>query len=156
MDPKNPSHIAWAYHFPEQRKTADWYWALGLLGVAIAVAAVLLGNLLFALVVVLSMFALGFAANHPEHEKEYSISNKGITIGEEFYSFQSLESYYLDHEDSSQTFLRLKSEHFLVPLISFPVPQEYVDDIARIMRVRLKEEHLEEPLGHKILERLGF
>ena len=43
-----------------------------------------------------------------------------------------------------------------MPLIIMPIPEDHIDDIESIIESRLPEEHLEEPLAHKILEFFGF
>jgi hypothetical protein len=37
-----------------------------------------------------------------------------------------------------------------------PIPEEFIDEIEAILEPRLAEEHLEEPLAHKLLEIFGF
>ncbi|MEZ4194956.1 MAG: hypothetical protein R3B53_00960 [Candidatus Paceibacterota bacterium] len=43
-----------------------------------------------------------------------------------------------------------------MPLLVIPLPPDNIDDIEDILKDRLPEEHLEEPLFVKILEIFGF
>jgi len=50
----------------------------------------------------------------------------------------------------------IKSDRKLMPLIVMPLPEDHIDDIDDILKEKLEEEHLEEPLFMKILELFGF
>ena len=43
-----------------------------------------------------------------------------------------------------------------MPLIVLPIPSDHIDDIESILKEKLEEEELTEPLFVKILELFGF
>lgn len=146
------------YHHTD--KTADWFWTLGIIALSIAVAAIIFGNVIFAMVVLLGAFVMGmYAARHPD-DIEIEISAKGIRAGDTLFPYRTLESFWIDDEDPKDDIpprLLVKSTKLIMPLLVFHLTFEVdPEDIRDILSVYLKETHLEEPLAHKMLESLGF
>ncbi len=156
MNPEVKS-IEWeapAHYFLE--KKADWFWALGILTLAGTVAAIFVGNILFGILVLLSGAIMGIMANREPEIIPFALTTRGVHIDEVLYPYTTLESYYIETENPQGPLLFLKSERTFMHLIVIPLPEDYVDEIEAIIERRLRQEHLEEPLGHKILELLGF
>ena len=62
-----PPFIWEAHEYIFQEKTSDWYWAVGIIAVSLAVLLIIFGNVLFALVVLIGSFTLSiFAARRPD------------------------------------------------------------------------------------------
>lgn len=137
-------------------KTADWYWVLGILAVAGSVTSIIFGNVLFGIVILLAGMTMFITGNRKPRVIPFEVSPRGVRIDSDLYPFATLESYYIDEEDYLGPQLLVKSKKLFVPLLLLPIPEEYIDDIESIIAPRLLEEHLEEPLAHKIMEFLGF
>jgi hypothetical protein len=150
-----PRDIRWVYEPEHRLRNADWFWVLGIIATAGAVVAILLSNFLFALVIVLSAFLVGVMAMRPPITVHYAVSARGVHLNERFYPFQSLDSYFFDDAESVPK-LRLKSKHSFAPLLSIPVPNEYMHDVERFVAARLPEEEIEEPFAYRVLEFFGF
>ncbi len=149
--------ITWeAPEYTRGVKGGDWYFALGILTVAVVVAAIIFGNFLFAILAGLSGASLAVAASQPPRIIQYGVSVRGILVENEMHPFASLRSYYLNEDDPRGPILLALSDKTFAPMIVMPIPEEYIDDIDEIMGERLPEEVLEEPLFNKVLERLGF
>jgi hypothetical protein len=134
----------------------DWFLALGILTVAVVVAALLFGNFLFAILAALSGASIAVAASQPAQILQYVVSVRGIQVHETVYSFATLKSYYISEEDPRGPQLLIMGKKTFMPLIIMPIPEEYIDEIEEIMMGRLPEEYLEEPFFNKVLELLGF
>lgn len=144
---------------PEHRhieNSSDWFWVLGIIALCGAVAAFFLGNFLFALVILLGAVVMALRAAKPPQIVSFMVGNRGVRAGEKLFPYSSLESYRVDEDDPFGPTLLLKAKQFHLPLIVMPIPEEYVDDIEDLLRDRLPEDDLEEPLGHKLLEIVGF
>ncbi len=137
-------------------KGNDWYFALVIVVVALVIAAILFNNTLFALVIGLAGGALFVSAAKKPTIIPYAVTLRGIRIDDRIYPFSTLESYRIDEEDHRGPQLLIKSRKKLMPLMVMPIPVEHVDDIDDILKERLLEEDLEEPLIVKILELFGF
>ena len=137
-------------------KGADWYWVLGIVGIAGSTTAIILGNTLFGAVILLAMSTMIIFALQKPRLIPFEVTGRGIRIDDRFYPYTVLESFYIDEETNGVPQLLIKSERFLSPLLILPLPEEYVDDIDDIIAARLSEEYLEEPFAHKLLEFFGF
>jgi hypothetical protein len=141
------------HHF---EKGNDWYWVLWILAICGAVAAFFFGNFLFAILILIGAGSMALVAARQPAVIPFSVSTRGVRIGDKIYPYSTIESYYLDETNLINPQLLLKSKTFYLPLLIMPIPEEYIDDIEDLLRDRLPEEELEEPLVHKILEMFGF
>lgn len=149
--------ISWEapeFHYTE--KGGDWYFALGAIVVGCVIAALLLGNFLFALLCVVAGFVLAVAAGKQPSIVPYAVTVRGVRINEELHTFGHLVSYCIDEEDPRGPQLLLLSDRKFMPLLIMPIPPDYVDEVEDILRGRLPEVHLEEPFLIKVLEYFGF
>jgi len=137
-------------------KGNDWFWALGLLALAGAVAAFVFGNTLFGIVILLGAITMAIFAMNDPNMVTFAVTARGVRVGTTLYPYTTLESYFIDEEHEHGPQLLVKSKRTFMPLIILPLPEEYVDDVEDLVAPRLDEEHLEEPLSHRLLEFLGF
>lgn len=137
-------------------KTADWYWVLGILAVAGSVTSIIFGNVLFGVVILLAAMTMFMTGNKLPRIIPFEVSSRGVRIDSTLFPYSTLESFYIDEESYAGPQLIVKSKKLFVPLLILPLPEEYIDIVELIIAPRLMEEHLEEPLSHKILEFLGF
>ncbi len=149
--------ITWeALEHTHQAKGTDWFWILGIITLAVSVAAVVLGNTLFGVLVLVAGIVTGIASRREAKVVTYGITTRGVRIDSVIYPYSTLDSFYIDEQNPSGPQLLLKVERIFMPLLVIPLPPEEVDDIEALIAARLPEERLEEPLAHKLLEFLGF
>ena len=137
-------------------KGSDWFWVLGIIAVCGAVAAFFFDNFLFALVILLGAGTMALRAVKPPRVVPFMVGKKGVRSGERLYPYSSLESFCIDEEDEKGPQLLLRAKSMYAPLIVMPIPAEHAEEIEELLRTRLQEEELKEPLGHKLLELFGF
>jgi hypothetical protein len=137
-------------------KTGDWYWILGIVAVAGSVASFIFGNVLFGVVILLGAVTMMIVSHRHPRIIPFEVSERGIRIDDLLYPYATLECFYLDEENTSNPQLIVKSKKMFVPLFIMPIPVEHAVHIDRIIGSRLPEEHMQEPLAHKILEFFGF
>ncbi|MCB9810431.1 hypothetical protein H6781_02455 [Candidatus Nomurabacteria bacterium] len=154
-----PSLRSIAWEAPEHHhveKGNDWFFALIIIVLALVVVAILFNNTLFALLIGLAGGALFVSAAKRPSIIPYAVTLRGIKIDDRIYPFSTLDSYRIDEEDPKGPQLLIKSSKKLMPLMVMPIPVDHVDDIDDILKEKLIEEDLEEPLLVKILELFGF
>ena len=142
------------HHHGEKR--SDWFWALGIITIGATTASIMFGNTLLGIVILISGIVMSLLALREAKVVPYAVTLRGVRVEERLYPYSTLESFYIDEEDPFGPQLLVKSEKMFMPLIVMPIPEEYIDDIEEILASRLPEEHLEEPLAHKLLEFFGF
>ena len=133
-----------------------WYFLFLFITIAVVVAALMFGNVLFALLLLLSGFALAIIGAKKPSVVPFAVTVRGVRVGDELYPLSTLKSYHIDEEDPrGPQLIILTKKHFL-PLLVMPIPTDYIDDIDDILQGKIKEELLNEPLFMRALERFGF
>lgn len=136
--------------------TPDWYWALGIIAVSGAITAILLHNVLFAVLILVASLTLGMHANKPEREMDYSISTRGITINKTLYPYKSILGFSII-ESGKKSLLLLDAQQPFVPHIVIPIPDEVDKNaIQDFLLDYLPEVELYESPAQKLFEILGF
>ena len=143
-----------------EEKSSDWFWILGIISLATAILAVYFGNILFAIVILLSTFTIVLFIHTKHQEIDVSINKKGIRIDKILYPYTNLESFWIDEEeefDHVQTQLLVKSQKVLQPLIIIPIPDEVdLEDLKNYLLSYIDEEEMKEPFFNHLMEFLGF
>ena len=155
------SSISWkAYEYIHEPKSADWYWALGVITIAVSGAAIIFGNYIFAILVIIVGISLAAHAHHHEPKLvDFELNEKGVRIDDIFYRYKTLESFDVEtHETEIGTFAKIfiKSKKTLMPLIVIPIAEVHPEDVREYLSIFLEEGEHTESLGHRLLEWLGF
>lgn len=91
-----PDVISWRTSAHEkQDRTSDWYWALGIIGICGAVASVLWGNILFAVIIALAALSIGVLAARIPREHDVHIDSRGVIVDGDLYPYESLHSFWI-------------------------------------------------------------
>ena len=148
--------IVWqVYEFEHNEKTTDWFWIVGIIGITLAILAIVFNSVLFAGLISISTFAIIVLGNKEPHLLECSINKKGVKVHKTFYPYSNLEAFNLTEGYSPK--LILKSSKFFMPLITVPIGNLYPDEIISTLNQILKhEEGLREPFAHLLMDYLGF
>ncbi|MEN9920849.1 MAG: hypothetical protein RL538_742 [Candidatus Parcubacteria bacterium] len=137
-------------------KGNDWFFALAIIVIALIVVAILLDNVLFALLIGIAGGVLAMSAAKRPAIVPYAVTVRGVKVEDELFPFSTLVSFHIDEEDTRGPQLLVKTNRRSVPLLVLPLPPEHIDDIESILKERLLEEYIHEPLSLKILELFGF
>ena len=152
----SPTKIEWqAYDRIAQTHSPDWYWAVGIIAFSIMLTAILLNNILFAILVVISIIVLFLRTLQKPQLIHYELTSRGLWVNKEFSSFLSLDSFWVTEEEEPAKLL-IKSKGLLVPF--FVIPLENIDPqtVRDFMQEYVPEEEHHEPLSKRIMEYLGF
>jgi hypothetical protein len=149
--------ISWqAYEYRHTEKGADWFWALGIIAVSISITAVIFGNILFAIFIILSAFTLGMLARKPPKIMDIEIGDKGVKIGKSFYAYSSIQSFWVDEQNENDKRLIIKVDSITMPHFSILADNVDLNEVKERLLNFIPEEEYIEPISHKIMERLGF
>lgn len=148
--------IRWTAHEYEPRNRGnDWYWALGIIAVAGAATAVIFGNILFAIVIIIGAFVLILHARKEPEVHEFEINKNGITIGDRLYPYRTLDSFWIPDEGRPRIIIH--SKRLLMPQIVIPLAEGISeDDVHAALSQYLDEEEHEESFAEHLAEWLGF
>jgi hypothetical protein len=146
-----------AHEYLHTEKAPDWYWALGLIAIAGAVAALTFNNVLFAVFILIAAFFLAIFAARKPNTVRFAVTQRGVRIDDLLYPFSSLESFAIDELTPEHTpKLILESRKIFVPRIVIPIEGVSADDVHDFLLDFLHEEDHVEPLTHHFMGWLGF
>jgi len=149
--------IEWeAHEYEHKERSSDWFWAVGIVSVSIAIAAIIFGNFTLGILVLIGAFSLSLFINRPPSTLYGRVDEQGVTRGKIIYPYHSLESFWIDVEHPHKKIL-LRSQKLFMPLIIVPLGEDVDPDrLHRILSKFLKEEYHSLPLVESVLEYLGF
>ncbi len=151
--------IFWeTYEFQYKKKTADWFWAVGIICVAIAIISTIYGDSLFALFILIAGGLSISTGNKRPKILEIRLNDKGLEIDSVLYPYQNIKTFWVEDNKNSIPKLILRIERFLNPIIVLPIETDYAEpsDIRNHLLNFVPEDRTPEPVSHKIMEYLGF
>ncbi|MEK7086161.1 MAG: hypothetical protein AAB709_00865 [Patescibacteria group bacterium] len=113
-------------------KSSDWYWVLGIIAVAGAIACMLFGNYLFAILIIIASAAIALHAAKEPPIHQFRLVETGLLIGDDLHPFECMISFSVleDIEDAYPPMLSIKSKswhspHLVIPLEGVDVDMVY-------------------------------
>lgn len=136
-------------------KSVRWYLTTSGVGIVAIATVFYLGNTLFALVLLLGIGTLLLRNRRPVASVHYRISVAGVQIGKRLYSFDSLDSFWID-EHSNLSSLILKTNNLLTPTLEFPIVDVEPETVGTFLKRFVKEQKPEVSLSEHLGRVLGF
>lgn len=138
------------------RKSGDWYFILWTIAFAGAAISVILGNILFALLIVISAFTLSVTVSKTPSEIEFEVSTRGIKAGATLYPYSSLSAFNIASLETDEPFLILEPAKPLGFRQVLPITPEVDIELLRdLLLAHLKEEELDIPLANRVADSIG-
>jgi hypothetical protein len=139
-------------------KSADWYWALGIIAVAGTIAVVLFGNYLLALLVIIAAAALALHAAKEPPLHRFRLVEQGIMIGDELHPFERMISFSIleDIEGELPPVISIKNESWLSPHLVIPLAGIDADMIYAYFLQHVDESEHEHSFIDLVAAWLGF
>jgi hypothetical protein len=152
-----PTILRWsAYEREHIERSRDWYWALGVVAVSIALIAILLSDLLFGVVVIAAAITIALIARTPPELAQFEISDRGVRVNGELHRFDDIISFWVEEEHEGKPLLLVDTTKFLAPNLIIPIEHIEPIHIREFLKAHVDEVPMKEPLSHKILEGLGL
>ena len=142
--------------YKKKEKTVDWYWAVGIIALSLAIIAFIIGDGLFSIFIIMATAILLAFSNSEPRRFEISLDKRGVSIGKEEHPFATLDEFWVDITEKHAPKILLKSKKITMPLIVIPIEDYDHLDIRDFLLQYLPEKVLHEPLSQKIMEKLGF
>lgn len=146
---------AWEGHeYRFEEKGADWYWALGIVATAAAVASVLFGNVLLALVIIAGAGAIAVAAAKKPSTHQFAIWDEGVSIDDHLYLFSDMLHFsILEYVDETlPPSLSIKTKQFLAPHLLIPIVGHDPVEIYEYITYHLPEGHHHRSATDRVVE----
>lgn len=148
--------LSWsALEYEHTPKSAEWFFAVGLIAAALIATGIFLRNFLFAGVVALAGLTLLLYAARRPRRIEVEVGAGGIRAGNAWYPYDELAAFCID-ADGARPCITIKRKAFFSLLAVVPIEGIHPNLVRAALKEFLSEEELREPLAQKILEYLGF
>lgn len=148
------------WHAPTHEGTprsTDWFWALGVIALSGAILAVLFGNILFAVIIVMGAAILAALAIREPRDCEIEITDAGIRIDAALYPYRALTSFWVAEEEGRVPHLIVSTSSILNPQLVLPIPEEAgAEEVRSHLKKHLKEEEQYESFFSRLGEVFGF
>jgi len=148
--------ISWnAPEHLHKEKRPDWYWSVGIVTLALAAVAIIFGNIITGIFVLVAAVALVLHASHPPRTIYHEVNDRGIIIHDTLYPFLTLDSFWIPHDEFPGKLI-VKSRKLFMPYIVIYIDEVDPEDVRQVMLRYIAETEHHEPLIKHILERVGF
>ncbi|MHB0865587.1 MAG: hypothetical protein ACYC1Y_01660 [Minisyncoccota bacterium] len=109
--------------YEHRPKSADWYWALGIVTVAGAIASILFDNVLLAVLIVVAAAAIALHAAKEAPLHRFRLVEDGLLIGDELHPFGRMTSFSVleDIEGAYPPILSVKTDSWHSPHLMIPL-----------------------------------
>ncbi|MHB1316742.1 MAG: hypothetical protein ACYCZW_02700 [Minisyncoccota bacterium] len=145
---KAPAHI-------HTEKSSDWYWIVGIISFTLAVISILLGNILFAVLIIVSTFTLTLYSTKPPAIIRMELIQNGIKIDNLVYLYTNIESFWIEEQELVPRIL-FKMNRKLAPYVVVLTGDANVDEVRDELLVHLPEIKHSEPFLEKLFIYIGF
>ena len=159
---RSDEKLIWsALEYEEKERSADWFWALGIIVATSSITAIIFENYFFATLLALSGILLGFFAIKKPDTVTYKLNRQGLTIRNRLYPYQNIKSFWVQTGVRGETNLKpilfIHSERVFMPILSIPIDETIAEDIHSIMLSQnIAEVEMNEHASEKIMEALLF
>lgn len=139
-------------------KSADWYWALGIIVAATAVASVLFGNYLLAFLVIAAAAAIALHATKQPPLHRFRLVEQGLVIGDDLHPFERMISFsvFEDIEGTLPPLLSIKNETWLSPHLVIPLEGVDADAVYAYFLQHVDEGEHKHTFADLVAAWLGF
>ncbi len=122
-------------------KSRDWYLAVGIVTVLTIIGALLLKNILLAIVLLLGGASIILHGSRPPRLSTFGLTKEGVRINSDLFPYNHLNSFWI-HEDRSPRIIMIHSQKVLHPHLIIPLPEVEGDGESE------RDEDLELIRGH--------
>ena len=139
-------------------KSADWYWALGIIGVAGTIAAILFGNVLLAILIIIAMATIAIHATKQPPIHRFRLIDTGLMIGDDLHPYERMTSFSIleDIEGEFPPLLSIKAASWHSPHIVIPLAGVDADMIYEYFLHHVDESEHQHTFNDLVAAWLGF
>jgi len=135
-------------------KSPDWFWVVGIGGAVIALASLLLGNILLSLVAILVTVVLFLYSSRQPEKVKVTVNRRGVQVEHIHHPFNSLRSFWI-HDHLPKKKLILHSDKAFAQHWHLPIPDDVDHEALReFLLEHLKEEPHEPTLIDVLVEKI--
>lgn len=154
-----PAIFEWhGVEYEHNPKSADWYWAIGIVATALGIAVLLFGNYLLALVVVVATTTLVLHARRHPPKHRFAIIEGGLLIDSDLFMFDRMHSFSMFEyiEGNRPPVLSIKYDSWIHPHLLIPLNHVDADALYAHLLSHISEAHHPHTIHDVVAHWLGF
>ncbi len=146
------------YEFEYKHKTTDWYWAVSIIVISIAVIAFIYDNAIFGMFIILAGMTSLSLAKRPPELIDYELNKEGLLINDKLYPHLDFKTFWVLESKYHAPKLLLRTNRLVNPILVINIETDYVNaaTVRDFLLDYIPEEKIEEPLSIRFMEFLGF
>jgi hypothetical protein len=149
--------LKWSGHEHEHvERGTDWFWALGIAATCAAITAILLSDILFALLIIIAALTIMLLARNAPDISTFEISTRGVRVDHALHRYDEIISFWVEDEHDATPLLLIDTTKFLSPNLIIPIHEIDPALVRAYLKEHAAEVPMREPLAHKILSYLGM
>lgn len=139
-----------------EEKSSDWYWALGIVAVAAAVASILFGNVILALLIIVASGTLALTTMKRPQQHRFRITDEGVMIDENLYEYEKIVSFsVLEYIDPARpAALSIRTHYLLAPHLLIPIVGHDPVEIYEFFADHVEEGRHDESIVDRVIDLL--
>ncbi len=150
-------NIEWkAPEYEFREKSPDWFWAVGIISVALIFLSVIFKNFLLAVLILVGGFSLILYSAKKPNIVSFSLTPRGIKIGNKIYDYENLKCFWLNYNPPTRKELLIESKKTFMPHVAIILGGQNPNEIRNYLLRFMKEEKIEESLITSIAKLIGF
>jgi hypothetical protein len=144
--------------YDHEPKSADWYWAVGIIATAATIAAILFADYLLALLVIVAAITVTLHATKLPSTHRFALTDHGLVIGTDLHRYETMRSFsILEHIDGTEPpFLSIKTESWISPHLVIPLKGVDAEGVYAYLLDHVDESEHHHTLTDLIAGWLGF
>lgn len=154
-----PALFEWqAKEIAPDERSADWFWALAIVALALVILCVLLSDYLLAIVVVIAAVTTSLLAAKKPRIHRFAITTSGITVDTRHYPFDNMLHFsifeYLDPNKPAA--ISIKTKSLLAPHLLIPIVGHDPAEIYEFLAFHMPEGKHHESIIDRVVEFMGL
>ena len=139
-------------------KSADWYWVVGIAAVALAIASILFGNYLLALLIIFAAVAIALHAAKVPPVHRFRLVETGLMIGDDHHPFETMTSFSVLEDIAGELppLLSLKTASWHSPHLMIPLEGVDADLVYAYLLHHVDESEHKHTINDLVAAWLGF
>jgi hypothetical protein len=140
------------------KKSTDWYWALGIVAVAGAIASVLFSNFLLAILIIIATAAIALHTIKEPALHHFRLVETGLMVGDDLHLFERMTSFSVleDIEGEYPPILSIKTESWHSPHLAIPLSGVDADQVYAYFLTHVTEGEHHHTFSDLVAAWLGF
>ena len=137
-------------------KTVDFYWIVGIITITIAIVSVVLGNTIFAILIIIGSFTMSLYSSKPPEIIDIKLNQRGIQVGSLFYEYKNLNGFWIEEKELHPRIIFRSVKTFSPHIVVLIDQIVNIDELREFLMQFVFEEKMSEPFLERILIYFGF